>query len=385
MTASPAPGALAVADQSSVGHPLAPEVANAVMDTVRDSLLLLDRNGHVTFANRSFHQQFRIATDDAEGRSAFVLANGLWDIPALRGLIGNVVERSGFDNHEITHVFPHLGRRTMLLTGRVLHVDGHLPQILLAMHDVTDRTALQEALDQRMRELRRSNADLESFASAASHDLQEPLRKIQAFGERLRSRYAAALDEEGLSYLARMTGAALRMQRLINDLLVYSRLAVRPARMEPVDLRVLASDVVDTLEIRLNETGGSIHLGPLPHVQGDPTHLRLLLQNLLGNALKYHRPGVPPEVHIAGELREQRVRLVVEDNGIGIEPRHMDRIFEPFQRLHSREQYDGTGLGLAICRRVVERHHGSLTGESTPGTGSRFVVDLPTTQNPEST
>ncbi len=231
-------------------------------------------------------------------------------------------------------------------------------------------------------DLERSNRELQDFAFVASHDLQEPLRKIQAFGDRLKSKHGAALGDEGRDYLDRMQAAARRMHTLINDLLTFSRVTSKAQPFVPVDLEQVTHEVLSDLEIRVNEAGGRVEVGDLPTLEADPLQMRQLLQNLLGNALKFRRDGVPPVVRLSaaeagGNGSGPACRLVVEDNGIGFDVKYLDRIFTPFQRLHGRSEYEGTGMGLAVCRRIVERHGGAITAESTPGEGTRFLVTLP--------
>lgn len=240
--------------------------------------------------------------------------------------------------------------------------------------------------------LRRSNRELEQFASIASHDLQEPLRKIQAFGDRLRSSFAEGLGEQGRDYIARMQASATRMRTLIDALLTLSRVTTNAQPFVDVDMTTTLRDVVSDLEGRIQETGGSVQAGPLPTVSADPSQMRQLLQNLVANGLKFHRPGEPPLVRVEGRLLNDtdgdgrsgpRLEIAVSDDGIGFEEVYLDRIFELFQRLHGREQYEGTGMGLAICRKIVERHGGTITATSSPDRGSTFLVRLPIQQSRE--
>jgi two-component system sensor kinase FixL len=260
------------------------------------------------------------------------------------------------------------------------------------MIDLSERQRAEHLLIERQT-LARTNKELQEFAYVASHDLQEPLRKIQAFGDRLRTKYAAALPEQAGDYLRRMQNAAARMQTLINDLLSFSRVTTRAQPFVPVDLAAIARDVVSDLEGRLEETHGRVALAALPTIEADPTQMRQLLQNLLSNALKFHRPDVAPSVHVSARLLngdsrsppaqpagESVCELSVADNGIGFDEKYLDRIFTIFQRLHGRAQYEGTGLGLAICRKIVQRHRGQITAHSTPGQGATFVVTLPVQQ-----
>ena len=240
------------------------------------------------------------------------------------------------------------------------------------------RARAERELAAQAAELERSNRELEQFAYVASHDLQEPLRKIQAFSDLLENVAAEGLGERGRDYVGRMRQAAHRMQTLIEDLLAFSRVSRTGTRQVPVDLMQVAREVLTDLEGRVESTGGRVELEPLPVVLADPVQMRQLLQNLVANALKFHRPGVPPRVRVWAEPgADGGVQLRVRDNGIGFDERYLDRIFNPFQRLHGRDGYEGTGIGLAICRRIAEHHRGSITARSTPGQGSTFEVALP--------
>lgn len=225
--------------------------------------------------------------------------------------------------------------------------------------------------------LEQSNRDLEHFAYVASHDLQEPLRKIRAFSNRIATQYAARLDEQGRDYLGRMSGAAERMQNLIEALLTLSRVSTKKGESVPIDLDALVREVLGDLEFRLQSTRGRVDVAALPWIQGDPTQLRQLFQNLIGNALKFHRPDEAPLVRVSAVRRDGMVEIRVEDNGIGFDRREAERVFLPFHRLHSRAEYEGTGIGLSICRKIAERHDGSIRAESDQGQGSRFIVALP--------
>lgn len=267
--------------------------------------------------------------------------------------------------------------------------------VVLMTRDITAERRAEAAkrfAEQQSREymvqLERSNRELERFASIASHDLQEPLRKIQAFGDRLREKFHAELPETGRDYLERIRNAAKRMQDLINDLLMFSRLSARDHNATRLSLTKVARSVLSDLEVRIEETGGRVTLGELPTIEADPVHMRQLLQNLVGNALKFARTDAPPVVEISAEVVQlpamdagpSFARLVIADNGIGIEERHFDRIFGIFERLHGRGKYEGTGVGLAVCRKIVEQHHGSITVTSAVGQGTTFTILLPVTQ-----
>ena len=254
------------------------------------------------------------------------------------------------------------------------------------MIDITERKRAEAALKNYATQLERSNRELQDFAYISSHDLQEPLRKIQAFGERLGSKYADILDERGQDYLERMIKSAARMQNLINDLLAYSRVTTKANPFEEVSLTEVAKEVVNNLQLRLEETGGRVEIEALPEIQADELQMQQLFQNLISNALKFHKEDVKPSVRIypeesGGSNSDGMVQIHVTDNGIGFEEQYLEKIFQPFQRLHSREEFPGSGIGLAICRKIVERHGGTLVAHSEPGEGSDFVITLPVHHN----
>jgi len=249
---------------------------------------------------------------------------------------------------------------------------------------VAERTAELSRVNEKLKtaatRLARSNRELQDFAFVASHDLQEPLRKIQAFSDRLMMKCGPAIDDTGRDYLARMLNAAARMRRLIDDLLMFSRVASKARPFEPVSLATVAAEVVSDLEVRLEQSAGRVEVGPLPALDADPTQMRQLLQNLIGNALKFRRPEVPPLVGVWGDQSNGHVHLNVADNGIGFDEKYADRIFQVFQRLHGRAEYEGSGIGLAVCRKIAERHGGGISARSTPGVGSTFTITLPLRQ-----
>ena len=270
---------------------------------------------------------------------------------------------------------------------------------VLASREIANRRRTAEILERRVQErtaelnqlnaaLQISNRELEQFASVASHDLQEPLRKIEAFGDRLKSRHGAGLDESGRDFLERILLSASRMRSLINDLLSFSRVTTRAQPHEKLDLNRIAREVVSDLEGRMQQVQGTVELGELPTIEADPLQLRQLFQNLIGNALKFHRPNVPPVVQVEGKVTNPAVgvpycTLTVKDNGIGFEEVYLDRIFNVFQRLHGRNEYEGTGMGLAIARKIVERHRGTITATSKLEEGSTFIITLPVAQPEE--
>lgn len=277
-------------------------------------------------------------------------------------------------------------QRTLMLIPLVSVLTIIVTSLALAtiLRELKQRQRAEQQLHTLNTELSRSNRELQDFAFVASHDLQEPLRKIQAFGDRLKSKYADALSTEGQDYLERMQNAARRMHTLINDLLVYSRVTTKGQPFASVDLDLIAREVLNDLEVRIQQSDAQVEIVSLPKIEADALQMRQLLQNLIGNALKFQRKGEPPLVKVTAEsLADGNCQIAVADNGIGFEEKYLDRIFTPFQRLHGRNEYEGTGMGLAVCRRIVERHGGQITAQSVPNQGTTFLVTLPIRQQGE--
>lgn len=326
------------------------------------AMLVCDREGHVQFVNP--------AAETLLGLSAPTIAA----VPFRAALEGQ--ERVEFS----------VGTAEggdLVVEAHLLHTQwqGEVAH-LVVLHDISARKRAESNLTAYAESLKRSNTELQDFAFVASHDLREPLRKVQAFGERLQRHCGPALDERGRDYLARMMSAATRMETLIDDLLTYSRVTTRAQPFAPVDLSQVLHEVLQDLEVLLEKSGGQVELGPLPTLEADPTQMRQLFQNLLGNALKFVAPGQPPRVTVAAapEPAPGRCRILVRDNGIGFEAQYKERIFEVFQRLHGRDRYEGSGMGLAVVRKIVQRHGGSIAAESQLGQGATFVLELPLRQ-----
>jgi PAS domain S-box-containing protein len=243
--------------------------------------------------------------------------------------------------------------------------------------DVSERLAMEHELAQRADRLQGTNAELQDFAYTASHDLSEPLRMVASFLGLLERRSADQLDEKGREYLRQAGDGAVRMRHLIDDLLAYSRVANEEPSREQVDLHGLVDGVLTVLGPAIAETGATVRVGELPTLEAEPTQLAQLLQNLIGNAVKFHVPGRPPTVCVRARRTMGACVVTVADDGIGIDEADQERIFAMFTRLHGRDIYAGTGIGLAICRRIAERHGGRIYVESTPGQGSAFHTLLP--------
>ncbi len=307
---------------------------------------------------------------------------------AVRIASGDLSQQVNVESNDEIGQFAHqFNTMTLALKNREEQLNESYKEISFAKEQLE---ALNFELTQSAKNLERSNRELQDFAYIASHDLQEPLRKVQAFGDRLKTKYADTLGEAGLDYLERMQNAAARMKTLISDLLAYSRITTRPQPLEEFDLEQLTKEVLSDLEVRIDELHAHVEIGTLPIITADPLQMRQLIQNLIGNALKFHKPDEPPIIKIASRFVEEKFtdeegntstsqlcQITVEDNGIGFEEKYASRIFGVFQRLHARGEYEGSGVGLAICRKIVERHGGTIIAKSQLGKGATFIVNLP--------
>jgi len=363
--------------------PAAQQLLVDILDTIREPLLVLDHEFRVMQANRAFFRTFRVEPRDTIGAVLFDLGDGQWDIARLRELLRDKLPvEAQLDDFDVDHVFPGIGRKIMTLNARLVSQGPNEPRIiLLAIEDSTEHRFTEWRLADQHRELERSNDALDEFAAVASHDLQEPLRKILSFGEQLVATAGPALEGDARRHVERMLGAADRMRTLISDLLTYSQVATRVVPFAATDLAGVAREVVADLEATIADAGGRIEIGELPVIDADTAQMRQLLQNLLGNALKYRRKDVPPVVRLSSACSGGRnCTITVADNGIGFNDRYAEKIFKMFERLHARTQYAGSGIGLAICRKIVERHSGTIAATSTAGQGATFTVTLPITQ-----
>lgn len=281
--------------------------------------------------------------------------------------------------------------RTLHGRGEVIVDEQNNPvRMTGTTQDMTETALMTAALEQKNRELEKKNEELASFTYIASHDLQEPLRKIQTFTKRISDEESASLSEKAKDYFARIEKAVSRMQRLILDLLNYSRTADAVKEFEKVELSALLEDVLEHLKEKITATHTSVHIEPLPQIHAIPYQIQQLLTNIIANAIKFARPDVPPEIHISATvfdaqkndeapdlLKRKYHRITIADNGIGFEPSFNERIFGLFQRLHGKSEYEGTGIGLAICKKIMENHSGTIIARGEKGQGARFIFFLP--------
>jgi signal transduction histidine kinase len=252
---------------------------------------------------------------------------------------------------------------------------------------------LEQKVQERTLQLERSNRELQDFAYVASHDLQEPLRKIQAFSDLLQEEYGSQL-QDGKQYLDRILNAAGRMRILIDDLLAFSRITTKALPFTKVNLNIILTEVLADMEMTIKDADGKVTLAtPLPELEADPIQMRQLLQNIISNAIKFHKKGVAPSIVVSAikttgkKIHETSQKtgiywqIAIQDNGIGFDEKYLDRIFTIFERLHGRRDFSGTGIGLAVCRKIVERHAGTITAKSQPNTGTTFMITLPEKQS----
>ena len=250
------------------------------------------------------------------------------------------------------------------------------------LENITKRREIEEMLQSLVKDLAEANQSLEDFTRTASHDLQEPLRKIVSFSDRLRISMGDKLDDREKEYFIRLENSSIKMQKLIEDLLRYSRISSLPPEMGLLDLREVVDEVLLDLEVNIERSKGVIEIKSLPKIEADKTQMRQLFQNLIGNALKFHNKAEPPKIEIDSRNKGNGYwEILIQDNGIGMKEEHIKRIFKPFERLHGSSEFPGTGMGLAICLKVVTRHRGKIVVKSSLGKGTLYIVDLPEHQN----
>ena len=348
-----------------------------ILNSAGDGICGLDINGKATFVNPATARITGWSTEEMIGKPEKDIFGSNGDSPQPQPDEGNSGEQL-FCRKDGSR-FPVEMVRTRI------EDDGRQTGSVVIFKDISERKRAELTLARKIAELGRSNAELEQFAFVASHDLQEPLRKIQSFGDRLKIKCNGSLAADALNYLERMQNASARMRTLIDDLLAFSRVIRDSQPFVQVDLAVIAKEVLGDLEVLLEKSGGRVEVGDLPTLDGDTTQMRQLLLNLIGNALKFQPPNSKPLVKVSARKLvsisgEERCELTFEDNGIGFEEEYAEKIFAVFQRLHGRGEYEGTGVGLAICRRITDRHQGTIIARSKPGEGAIFIVNLPVHQ-----
>ncbi len=401
-------------------------LAQAIVETVREPLLVLNGDLRIRSANRSFYSTFDASPEETVGRPLYELGDRQWDIPRLRELLERILpEDDQFHNFEVEHDFPNIGHKTMLVNARRLRqLNGGPELILLAIEDMTLRGHLQEELrkhrdqlDELVKErtlaLRKANeqlrhdnavrkqmeeslvaqaarerelnealrqevAELDAFTYSVSHDLKEPLRAIEAFSQFALEDCADQLDEQGRDYLTKLANAGIRMKNLIDDLLTLSRAFRQPGPPSRIDVGGLVGEIIAEMQLTLDAKCATVEVEKgLPDVLVESTRIRQVFVNLIGNAVKFNESEGPHVKIGVRSMEGGKATFYVQDNGIGIDPAYHERIFGIFQRLHCREDYEGTGAGLAVVKRVVDIFGGRIWVESELGAGATFVFTLP--------
>jgi PAS domain S-box-containing protein len=351
----------------------------SLLEVAPDPIVIVDMHGAIAIVNRQTELVFGYAREELIGQPVEVLVpDNLREV--------HTAHRDTYSAHPRTRPMgvgmELLGRRKdgsifpVEISLSPLHSDSET-LIVSIIRDITARKQAEERLRASAAELERSNRELEQFAYVASHDLQEPLRMVASYTQLLARRYQGKLDADADEFIGFAVDGARRMQELINDLLTYSRVGSRALELGKVDANHTVDRVVGDLGGAIRDSGASVTRDELPTVQADATQLEQLFQNLIANGIKFRRPEVPPKVHVSASRSSAGWSFAVRDNGIGIEPQYLERIFVLFQRLHSRAEYPGTGIGLAICKKIVERHGGTMTVQSQPGDGTTFEFTLP--------
>ena len=345
-----------------------------LLDAASDSIFLVDHEGKIIFANEAAYKTRGYPREELIGMSVAAL-----DLPEFASQLENRI-RQIFERGESVFESAHRCK-----DGSVMPVEVHAQclevrgerLILSSARDISERKQGEDVLRKYALSLERSNKELEHFAYVASHDLQEPLRKIGSFTELLARKYQDKLDDKAGTYIGYIVDGAHRMQILINDLLSFSRVTTKGREFAKVDCNALLVRVQQDVEFAVQEKSATLSVAELPTVMADEVQLGQVFQNLVANAIKYCEAGRRPEVRISAQKSGADIVFSVSDNGIGIEQQHFERIFQLFQRLHTREEYSGTGIGLALCKKIIERHGGHIWVESALGKGSTFFFTIP--------
>jgi len=348
----------------------------SIVESSDDAIIGTNHDGIIVSWNRAAEKLYGYSADEIVGKSISILLPEIYsnDFPLALEKIGRgekvypqeirVLRKDG----QITDV--------SITVSPIKDANGRIVGASTIAHDISRWKRMEDELRKTVGKLERSNAELEEFAYVASHDLQEPLRMISSFLQLLQMRYEGQLDSEADEFIGFAVDGADRMRGLINDLLVYSRVNREEKKFEEVEMEKVLQNVLMNLKLSIDENKSEISYDPLPSVTGYDSQLVLLLQNLIGNAIKY-RSEKPPKIHVSAEKEDDHWLFRVEDNGIGMDPQDSERVFQIFERLHTNDQYKGTGIGLAIAKRIVQRHNGRIWVESELGKGSKFYFTIP--------
>ncbi len=352
------------------------EYAENIVETVREPLLVLDSSLRVLSANKSFYDIFKVFPEVTEGQYIYDLGSRQWDIPDLRKLLENILSKErAFNDFEVDHDFEGIGEKIMLLNARKMIQDRGL--ILLAIEDITERRQVEMRAEQIHDELAAAHKELETFTYSASHDLRAPLRFIKSFSDILLAEHSKGLDEKGTKMLVTISNSAKKMDDLIMALLALSQAGRQPLRKVEFNIKELARSVFDELRAAMPERQVQFTVTDLPLAVADKTLIRQVLSNLIGNALKFTSPKNATEIEVGGRTEGNENIYYVKDNGAGFDMNYADRLFKPFQRIHTEKEFSGSGIGLSIVHRIIARHGGRVWAEGEPGKGATFYFTLP--------
>ncbi|MHC1737576.1 MAG: ATP-binding protein [Ignavibacteriaceae bacterium] len=363
------------------------EFAENIIDTVHEPLLALDKELRVVKASRSFYDFFKVNPGETIGTLIYDLGDQQWNIPQLRELLETILpEKTTFDNYEVEHEFPAIGKRIMLLNARqILRAWGKEKIILLAMEDITDRRFAEQGergvmiqqIEHRSALLEAANKELEAFTYSVSHDLRAPLRHISGYVQLLTNRFHSLLSDKGKHYLDSIADSVYQMRLLIDNLLQFSRSGRVEMQRSNSDMNEIVRDVIEFLSQENPDRDIQWSVAKLPSLFCDSSMMGIVWMNLLSNAIKFSQTREKSLIEIGVKVEDKEVIFFVKDNGVGFDMQYAHKLFEVFQRLHSIEDFEGTGIGLANVRRVIMRHGGRTWAESEPDKGATFYFSLP--------
>jgi PAS domain S-box-containing protein len=357
----------------------ASEFAENVINTVREPLIALDQGLRVVKVSRSFYDFFKVKPEETVGQLVYDLGNKQWDIPKLRELLETILpQKATFDNYEVEHDFAGVGRRIMLLNARQIErAFGKEKIILLAIDDITEKKEIERAMVKAKDAAEAANKELGAFSYSVSHDLRAPLRHISGYVELLTKHCKSALTAKGVHYLNSIADSAIQMDKLIDDLLQFSRTGWAEMRKSQLDMNSIVKEVAESLSKDNPERAIEWVIGNFPSVYGDEATVRLVWVNLLSNAVKFTRTREKARIEIGAKVETRVVIFYVQDNGAGFDMKYAKNLFGVFQRLHSTEEFEGTGIGLANVQRIVLRHGGRAWAEAELNKGATFYFSMP--------
>lgn len=364
--------------------------SESIFKTIREPLIIIDKDFFIKSANPSFYKYFQTTEKETEGHSFFEIGDCHWDVPEFKKLISEMLdEKTSIEDFKVETVCKGIGKKIMMINARRILNAKPTGMILIAIEDITDLVAANELLSIKNAELENYNEQLQTFTSSASHDLQEPLRKIHMFGKRVIDN-EQNLSESSKHDLERMLFSVTNMRQLVADLIDYSRINFIEKEFKPTDLNLVLKKIIADIKETIIETNAVITVLPLPKLNAIPYQVQQLFSNLIWNSIKYVKPNVIPDIRVeattpnteeilglGGNKNLKYVKISVSDNGIGFDQVFESKIFEPFYRLHNTDQYQGSGLGLTLCHKIVSNHDGFITVKSKIDQGTTFYIYLP--------